>query len=206
MIRTCKNHDSRVHNYWIHYMSLCILLKLAIWCVVQFRRYEFKIVWSPHVIFKHQVISAIKTLLMFMIKLCMLEFDQTYFVKMPFERSISWFQNNRKTKERHVLFKDEMWPQNKMQDGKIHNKNDWQFNPFLDQPLWQYLCFAKQFRSLVILRMFWRQFSQWHPPSQTPLVSCSPTSGLDSWNSCKCSIEMAEEPLMIFTSRLAYSP
>jgi len=81
-----------------------------------FRRYEFKIVWSPHVIFKHHVISAIKTLLMFMIKLCMLEFDQTYFVKIPFERSISWFQNNRKTKERHVLFKDEMWSQNKMQN------------------------------------------------------------------------------------------
>jgi len=39
--------------------------------------------------------------------------------------------------------------------------------------------------------MFWRQFSQWHPPSQTPLVSCSPTSGLDS---CNCSIEMAEDP------------
>jgi len=55
---------------------------------------------------------------MFMIKLCMLEFDQTCFVKIPFERSISWFQNNRKTKERHVSFKDEMWPQNKMQNGK----------------------------------------------------------------------------------------
>ena len=65
------------------------------------------------------------------------------FCKIPFKRSISWFQNNMKTKERHVSFKDEMWPQNKMQDGKIHNKNDWQFNPFLDQPLWQYLCFAK---------------------------------------------------------------
>jgi hypothetical protein len=73
----------------------------------------------------------------------MLEFDQTYFVKIPFERSISWFQNNKKTKERHVLFKDEMWPQNKMQDGKIHNKNDWQFNPFLDQPLWQYSLFCQ---------------------------------------------------------------
>ena len=81
-----------------------------------FRRYEFKIVWSPHVIFKHQVISALKTLLMFMIKLCMLEFDQTYYVKIPFERSISWFQNNKKTKKRHVSFKDEMWPQNKMRN------------------------------------------------------------------------------------------
>jgi hypothetical protein len=29
MIGTCKNHDSRVHNYRIHYMSLCIILKLS---------------------------------------------------------------------------------------------------------------------------------------------------------------------------------
>jgi hypothetical protein len=86
-----------------------------------------------------------------------------------------------------------MWPQNKMQDGKIHNKNDWQFDPFLDQPLWQYLCFAKQFRSLVILRMFWRQNDRWQAPSQIPLVFCSPTSRLDS---CNCSIEMAEDPTM----------
>jgi hypothetical protein len=83
-----------------------------------FRRYEFKIVWSPHVIFKHQVISAIKTLLMFMIKLCMLEFDQTYFVKIPFERSISWFHNNKETTKRHVSLKGEMWSRNKMQNGK----------------------------------------------------------------------------------------
>ena len=37
--------------------------------------------------------------------------------------------------------------------AKIHNKNAWQFNSFLDQLHWQYLCFAKQFRSLVILKM-----------------------------------------------------
>ena len=29
-----------------------------------------------------------------------------------------------------------------------------------------------------------------------PLVSCSPTSGLASWNSCNCSIEMVEDPIM----------
>jgi len=92
-----------------------------------------------------------------------------------------------------------MWPQNKMQDGKIHNKNDWQFNPFLDQPLWQYLCFAKQFRSLVILRMFWRQNDRWQAPSHIPLVFCSPTSRLDS---CNCLIEMAEDPTM--TSHLLF--
>jgi hypothetical protein len=61
-----------------------------------------------------------------------LEFDQKNIsVKIPFERSISWFQNNKKTKKIYVSFKDEMWPQNKMQDGKIHNKNDWQFSTIL---------------------------------------------------------------------------
>jgi len=89
-----------------------------------FRKYEFKIVWSPHVIFKHRVISVIKTLLVFRIKLCMLEFDQKYFIKIPFERNISWFHNNMKTKKRHVSLKDEMWSQNKMQNDKIRNKND----------------------------------------------------------------------------------
>jgi hypothetical protein len=89
-----------------------------------FRRYEFKIVWSPHGIFKHRVISAVKTLLVFRIKLCMLEFDQKYFMKIPFERSISWFHNKMKTKKRHVSLKDEMWSQNKMQNDKIHNRND----------------------------------------------------------------------------------
>jgi hypothetical protein len=78
-----------------------------------FRRYEFKIAWSPHVIFKHRVIFVIKTLLVFRIKLCMLEFDQKYFIKIPFERSISWFQNNNKTKKRQVSLMDEMWSQNK---------------------------------------------------------------------------------------------
>jgi hypothetical protein len=29
MIWTCKSHDSRVHSYRIHYVSLCILLKLS---------------------------------------------------------------------------------------------------------------------------------------------------------------------------------
>jgi hypothetical protein len=83
-----------------------------------FKRYEFKIVWSPHVIFKHRVISVIKTLLMFMIKLCMLEFDQTCFVKIPFERSISWFHNNKEATKIHVSLKGEMWSRNKMQNGK----------------------------------------------------------------------------------------
>jgi len=54
----------------------------------------------------------------------MLELDPNILSKMPFERSISWFQNNKKTKNRHVSFKDEMWSKNKMQNDKIHNRND----------------------------------------------------------------------------------
>jgi len=125
MIWTCKSHDSRVHNYWIHYMSLCILLKLSyMMCGSVSGGMSSKMVWSPHVICKHRVISAVKTLLVFRIKLCMLEFDQKYFMKIPFERSISWFHNKMKTKKRHVSLKDEMWSQNKMQNDKIHNRND----------------------------------------------------------------------------------
>jgi len=87
-----------------------------VWC--SFRRYEFKIDWSPHVIFKHRIISVIKALLILRIELCMLEFHQTYFVKIPFERSISWFHNNKETTKRHVSLKGEMWSQNRMQNGK----------------------------------------------------------------------------------------
>jgi hypothetical protein len=75
----------------------------------------------------------------------------------------------------------------------------------LDQFFWQYLCFAKHFRSFVNLRMFWWQYDRWHHLSQTQLASCSPSSGLDSWNSCNCSIEMAEVPTTIWTSRLDYT-
>ena len=53
-----------------------------------------------------------------------------------------------------------------------------------------------QFRSLVILRMFWWQHDWWHHLSQTQL---------DSWNSCVCSTEMVHEPSMIFTSGLNYT-
>ena len=50
--------------------------------------------------------------------------------KITFERNISWFQNNRKTKERHASFKDEMWSQNKKCD--IAQQYDWQFIAILE--------------------------------------------------------------------------
>jgi hypothetical protein len=70
-------------------------------------------------------------------------------------------------------------------------------SPFLNQLFLQYLCFTKHFRSHVILKMLGGQYSQWQPPSQIQLVSCSPTFGLNSCNFCNCSIEMAEDPTMI---------
>jgi hypothetical protein len=127
----------------------------------------------------------------------MLEFDQqNIFVKIPFERSISWFQNNKKTKKIHVSFKDEMWPQNKNAEWQLHNKMMDNSAPFLDQLFWPYLCFAEQLQSLVILMMFRWQNDWWHHLSQTRL---------DSWNSCICPTKMAQAPTMIFTSRLNYT-
>jgi len=108
--------------------------------------------------------------------------------------NICWFQNNKETKTRHVSLKDEMWSQNK--NEKFHNNMIDNSSPFLNQLFWQYLCFAKHFRSHVILKMFRGQYSQWLPPSQAPLVCCSPTSGLASWNSYNYSIEMVKDPTM----------
>ena len=84
-----------------------------------------------------------------------------YFIKIPFKRNISWFQNNKETKKRHVLLKDEMWSQNKMQMAKFHNNMIANSSPFLDQLFWQYLCFTKHFRSLVILKIFGGWYGQW---------------------------------------------
>ena len=90
-------------------------------------------------------------------------------------------------------------PKTKCRRAKLHNKMIDNSAPFLDQLFWQYLCFAKHFRSHAILKMFREQYNQWHLPSQIPLVSYSPTFGLNSWNSCNYSIAMAKDPTM--TSR-----
>jgi hypothetical protein len=68
----------------------------------------------------------------------------------------------------------------------------------LDQLFWQYLCFAKHFLFFINLRMFLWQYGWWHHLSQTQLASCSPSSDLDSWNSCNCSIEMTKEPHLVW--------
>ena len=89
-----------------------------------------------------------------------------------------------------------MIPKQNAEWQKFHNNMIDSSTPFLDQLFWQYLCFAEQFQSLVILRMFCDNITNDKPPSQTLLVSYLPTSRLDSWNSCHCSIEMAEDPTM----------
>jgi hypothetical protein len=67
MIWTCKNLDSRVHNYWIHYMSLCILLKLSYMVGGFSFMCELKIcLVTPYHFNKHWVISEIKIFLIFL--------------------------------------------------------------------------------------------------------------------------------------------
>jgi len=109
--------------------------------------------------------------------------------------NICWFQNNKETQTRHVSLKDEMWSQNK--NATFHKNMIDNSSPFLNQLFWWYLCFAKHFRSHVILKVFEGQYSQWQPPSQIPLVFCSPNSRLDS---CNCSTEWPEIPPVIFKS------
>jgi len=186
MIGTCKNHDSRVHNYRIHCMSLCILLKLSYMICGSIsggmssklfgQLMSFQQASSP---FYNQNTFNLLDWLTFIVCWSLIKiFCQNKML------NIYWFQNNKETKTRNVSLKDEMWFQNK--NATFHNNMIDNSSPFLNQLFWSY----------VILKMFRGQYSQWHSPSQNPLVSCSPTSRLASWNSCNCSIKMAEDPTM----------
>jgi hypothetical protein len=125
-----------------------------------------------------------------------LEFDQkNIFVKIPFERSISWFQNNKKTKKRHVSSKDEMWPQNKMRNDNSTIKW-WTIQHHSWISFSGHICvLPSNFDHLL----FW-----W----------CSGDKMIDDIISHKlssiletrvCSTEMVQEPSMIFTSGLNYT-
>ena len=135
----------------------------------------------------------------------MLEFDQNILWKYPLKEASLDFKTIRR--QRKDMFRSRMRcdPKTKCKMAKIHNKIIDNSAPFLDQLFWQYLCFAKHFLFFINLRMFLWQYGWWHHLSQTQLASCSPSSDLDSWNSCNCSIEMTKEPTMIFTSRLNYT-
>jgi hypothetical protein len=85
----------------------------------------------------------------------MLEFDQNILSKYPLKEASLDFKTTRR--QRKDMFHSRMrsGPKTKYRMTKIHNKIIDNLAPFLDQLFWQYLCFAKQFRSLVTLRMFW---------------------------------------------------
>jgi len=98
------NHDSRVHNYWIHYMSLCILLKLSYMMCGSISLCEFKICLVTPL-----VISAIKIFLIFSDWLPLVlhvGVRSKFFVKITFERNISLFQDNNKTKNKAQLIEN----------------------------------------------------------------------------------------------------
>jgi hypothetical protein len=59
-------------------------------------------------------------------------------------------------RQRKDMFRSRMRcdPKTKCKMAKSITKMTDSSTPFLDQLLWQYLCFAKQFQSLAILRMF----------------------------------------------------
>ena len=146
MIWTCKNHDSRVHNYRIHYMSLCILLKLSyIMCGSKLVR-ELKN-WFGHLMSFQQESSHFCNQNTFNLQDWLAFIACWSLIKIFCQNkmlNICWFQNNKKTKARHVSLKDEMWSQNKMQNS--NNMIDCS-SPFLNQFFWQYLRFVKHFRS-----------------------------------------------------------
>jgi hypothetical protein len=66
--------------------------------------------------------------------------------------NICWFQNNKETKNKTCFV--EGWDVIPKQNAKFHNNMIDNSSSFLNQLLWQYMCFAKQFRTLVTLRMF----------------------------------------------------
>jgi len=180
MIWTCKNHDSRVHNYWIHYMSLCILLKLAIWCVVQFQEVWVQncLVTSCH----FQASSHFRNQNTFNLQewLALILYVGVWSKKNIFCQNTLWkkhllISKQQKDKEKTCFVQG--WDVTPKQNAEwqLHNKTMDNSAPFLDQLFWPYLCFAEQLRSLVILMMFWWQNDWWHHLSQTQL---------DSWNSC----------------------
>ena len=196
MIWTCKNHDSRVHNYRIHYMSLCILLKLSYIMRGSKLVRELKN-WFGHLMSFQQELSHFCNQNTFNLQDWLAFIACWSLIKIFCQNkmlNICWFQNNKKTKARHVSLKDEMWSQNKMQNSKTiwltvyhHSWISFSGN------IW---VLPNTFDQHVILKMFGGQYSQWHPPSPTPLVSCSPTFRLNSCKSWNCSLEMVGNPTM----------
>jgi len=158
MIWTCKNHDSRVHNYWIHYMSLCILLKLATWCVAQFQKVWVQncLVTSCHFQasshFRNQNTFNVQDWLALILYVGV--WSKKYFCQNTLWKKHPLISKQQKDKEKTCFVQG--WDVTPKQNAEwqLHNKMMDNSAPFLDKLFWPYLCFAEQLRSLVILMMF----------------------------------------------------
>jgi hypothetical protein len=128
VIWTCKNHYSQVYNYRIHYVSLCILLKLS-YMVGDSVSCELKIcLGTPYHFNKHRVIFAIKILLIFQDWLALIAcwVRSKYFSKINFERNISLFWNNKETNKKTCFGKKMRCdPKTKCKIAKF--QYNWQF-------------------------------------------------------------------------------
>ena len=165
-----------------------------------FKRYEFKIVWSPHVIFKHRVISANQNnfnLQDWLSLILHVGVWSKYFVKIPFWKKYLLISKQQEDKEKTCFVQG--WDVIPKQNAK------WQksITKMLDSLTPSWISFSGNIYVLpsnsdqhVILKMFGGQHDWWHHLSQTQL---------NSWNSCVCSTEMVQEPSMIFTSGLSYT-
>ena len=122
----------------------------------------------------------------------MLEFDQNILS----EKNVKHLLISKQQRDKSEACFVEGWDLIPKQNAEFHNNMIDCSSPFSNQLFWQYLCLAKHFRSHVILKLFGEQYSQWHPSSTTPPVSCSPTFRLHSCNSWNCSLEMVEDPTM----------
>ena len=114
----------RVHSYQIHYIPLCILLKLS-YMKCGSVSWGFKIVWSPHVIFKCRVMFAIKTPLS--LGLTSLNFVCWSSIKF-FCQNTHWnkhlmLSEQQRNNEKTCFVKG--WDVTPKQNAKIYNKDDW---------------------------------------------------------------------------------
>jgi hypothetical protein len=188
MIRTCKNHDSRVHNYWIHYMSLCILLKLAIWCVVQFQEVWVQncLVTSCH----FQASSHFCNQSTFnLLGLTNLNFACWSLIKIFCQNTIwnKYLLISKQQEDNEKTCFVEGWDVITKQKCNIAQQYDWQFIAIIESSFLAISVFCQTFSITCHSEDVRGQNDRWHHLSQTEL---------DSWNSCICSIEMAEDPTM----------
>jgi hypothetical protein len=134
-----KVNNSRVHSYRIHYMSLCILLKLSymvcgsISCVSSKLFAHLMPFQQASSYFCNQNTLNIQNWLAFILRVGV---RSKYFAKINFERNISLFQNNKEKKKRTCFVKG--W-------DVILKQNDRQFNTLLGSAFLAIFVFCQAF-------------------------------------------------------------